>query len=78
MDSPPSTRVSVHTAGSIPALWSTYSHIPTHVHPPGDASPFKDYPKLALALISLVFDAIFIIQHYCLYGHRYMRPLLPP
>lgn len=36
----------------------------------GDASPFKDYPKLALALISLVFDAIFIIQHYFLYGHR--------
>jgi hypothetical protein len=34
-------------------------------------SPFKDYPKLALALISLFFDAIFIIQHYFIYGHRY-------
>jgi len=36
----------------------------------GDTAPFKDIPKLALAIISLIFDAIFMTQHYILYRNN--------
>lgn len=36
-------------------------------------SIFGDFTKFGLGAISILFDLLFIVQHYCLYGSKHQR-----
>ncbi|KAJ7356162.1 hypothetical protein OS493_026545 [Desmophyllum pertusum] len=36
-------------------------------------SLFGDFTKFGLGAISILFDMLFIVQHYCLYGSKHAR-----
>jgi len=43
----------------------------------GDTSQFTNFSKMTLAILSLLYDAIFVFQHYILYPHNKILPAEP-